>query len=310
MTPSIFAPAHASRGIGNELALRLRLIWDALSVFWAQRGAHHQGDRRAGHGGRRLHRGRAAGSTAESGHDPLRPQCAGAVGDYLDDHRRARLFRPQRSAGAADDAHRPQHAALQPEPRGRQPHHRAHAAPRRDRHRRARARPHARRAGADPASEEPARRAGSRGQQDQSRSAQHAGQRPADLGPAQQPARSGGAALRAEADRLARPRHHACRQHAQIRPRRGGAAPARADALASAGGGGRRRAWAAARGRHRLDDRHGRRAARGCRSRPAVPRLEQSHAATPCRPSSSRSNVGGPHPGRRRCATASGSQSR
>ena len=79
----------------------------------------------------------------KSGHDPLWPQRAGPVGDHLGDHRGARLFRAQRPAGAADDAHRPQHAALQPEPGGRQPHHRALAAPGRDRHRRARARPHA-----------------------------------------------------------------------------------------------------------------------------------------------------------------------
>ena len=74
------------------------------------------------------------------------------------------------------------------------------------------------------------------------------------------------------------------------------AAPSRADAPASAGGGGRRRAGAAARRRHRLDHRDGRGAARRCRSRPAVPRLEQSRAAMPCRPSSSRSREHGrPH---------------
>ena len=117
------------------------------------------------------------------------------------------------------------------QPGGCQPHHRALAAARRDRHRRARARPHAGRADADPASEEPPRRARPGGEQDQSRPAQHAGQRPADLGPAGQPARSGRAALRAQAHRLARPRHQPLRQHAEVRPRRGGAAAARADAV-------------------------------------------------------------------------------
>ena len=193
-----------------------------------QGGPHHQGDRRARHGRRRLHRGGAAGGAAEGGHDPLRPQRHGAVGDHLGDHGGARLFCPQRPAGAADDAHYPQHAALQPEPGGRQPHHRALAAAGRDRHRRARAGAHAGGADADPAAEEPARRARAGRQQDQPRPAQHAGQRAADLGPPVQPARPGGAALRAEADRLARPRHHARRQHAEIRPRRGGAAQARA----------------------------------------------------------------------------------
>ena len=33
-----FRASARSRGVGNELALRVKLIWDALSVFWAQEG--------------------------------------------------------------------------------------------------------------------------------------------------------------------------------------------------------------------------------------------------------------------------------
>ena len=87
---------------------------------------------------------------------------------------------------------------------------------RRDRHRRARAGAHAGRADADPAAEEPAGGARAGGQQDQPRPAQHAGQRPAHLGPARQPARPDGAAVRAQADRLARPRHQLVREHAKF----------------------------------------------------------------------------------------------
>ena len=37
-TSSIFAPARGPGGIGNELSLRMRLIWDALAVFFAKEG--------------------------------------------------------------------------------------------------------------------------------------------------------------------------------------------------------------------------------------------------------------------------------
>ena len=154
----------------------------------------------------------------------------GPVDHHLDDQRGARLFRPQRPAGAADDAHHPQHAALQPEPGGCQPHHRAVAR----------------------ASDEigTAERELAHMQMELTQTLQQKS-RLAALGLAVskishdlrnmlanaqlisdrlgEPARPGRAALRAEADRLARPRHQPRREHAQVRARRGGAAAPRAD---------------------------------------------------------------------------------
>ena len=92
-----------------------------------RRRPHHRGGRRAG--GRRPDRHRPARGGAEGGDDPLRPQHPGPVHHHLGHHRRARLFRAQQHVRAADDAHHAQHPALQPEPGGREPHHRALAAP-------------------------------------------------------------------------------------------------------------------------------------------------------------------------------------
>ena len=61
------------------------------------------------------------------------------------------------------------------------------------------------------------------------------------------------AAVRAQAHRLARPRHQPVRDHAQVRARRGGAAAPRADAAARAGCRRRRGPRPAPGGRHRLD---------------------------------------------------------
>ena len=213
----------------------------------------------------------------QGGDDPLRPRHSRAVDPHLDHHRGARLSHARRAAGEADDQAHPQHGALQRAPGGSDPHRRAVGAARRDRHRRARARRHAGGARRHAEPEEPARRARSRREQDQPRSAQHAVERAAPLRPLAQRQGPSRAASRAEADRLARPRHQAVRPHARFRPGAGDTAEAQArsrsprssprSATASGCRGPNLIDWtldvdAGARGR--------------CRPRPALPRVEQS----------------------------------
>ena len=92
-----------------------------------------------------------------------------------------------------------------------------------------------------------ARRAWPRGEQDQPRSAQHAVERAAPLRPPDHGQGPDRAAARAEADRLARPRHQALRPHARFRPGAGDAAAAQALRACPARRRGRRWAWSAAR---------------------------------------------------------------
>src|SRR5262245_33320697 len=117
-----FRASARPSGIIDQLALRFRLIGCARRVF-RRRIARHSRGRRARHGCRCLRRDRHAGSAAESRHDPLWSQRAGAFGHHLDHHRGPGLLRPQWPVGAADDAADPQHAAFQRTSRGRQPHH-------------------------------------------------------------------------------------------------------------------------------------------------------------------------------------------
>ena len=102
------------------------------------------------------------------------------------------------------------------------------------------------------AAEDAACPARARGEQDQPRPARHAGQRPAAVGPPDRHPRSHRAALRPQADCLARPGHQLLQRHAALWARRGGAAAARAVALEAAGRRGRRGARSAARGQPRL----------------------------------------------------------
>ena len=100
--------------------------------------------------------------------------------------------------------------------------------PGRDRPGRARARRHAARSRLDAAAEEPSRGARACGVEDQPRPAQSADLGAAVLRGAHEPARSAGAALRAEADARARARHRVLQVDAVLRPRAGAAARSQA----------------------------------------------------------------------------------
>ena len=108
--------------------------------------SRHPCRRRAGLQQGRDHRRGDGGGAAEGGDAELRARHSGLVDPHLDHHRGPGLPRAQCAAGEADDQAHLEHGALRRAARGSDPDHQAVVAPRRDRHRRARALRHATRA--------------------------------------------------------------------------------------------------------------------------------------------------------------------
>ena len=193
---------------------------------------------RAGADGRRLPRDRAGRGAAAAGDAPLLDQHHAAVAGDLRHHRDAGLSRAALSPGAADAPDHREHDAIPRRSGESGARHRRLDPPGRDGPRRARAGRHAARPRLDAAAEEPSRGARARGVEDQPRSAQ-----PAHLGAAffrrpQQPARSAGAALRAEADARPRTRHFVLRVDAVLWARARAAAGSQIRGGGGAGRGG------------------------------------------------------------------------
>ncbi len=188
-----------------------------------QRQGHHPRDR-AGADGRRIRRDRDRGRPAAQGDVALFPQRAPDLAADLRDLGGARLLRPALHVRAAAPPHHREHDGVPRRSGKPRAHHRGQPAPRRDRHRRARARRHAARHRLDAAAEEPPRRARARGVEDQPRSAQPARLGAAVLRPPGEASRSAGAALRAEADAGARARDRLLPVDAVLWPRPGAAA--------------------------------------------------------------------------------------